>query len=113
MRFVAKLQHTREVLAQQGRLSVRACVRALARDLAGDDEIVSELIDVQGVAPREGDVIVYAASSQPDTGTGIRHVEAERRAPAHLADKILRSKAALEGERKQVTVLFADVKGSM
>ena len=33
--------------------------------------------------------------------------------PKHLAEKILGSRAALEGERKQVTVLFADVKGSM
>src|SRR5207302_1848209 len=33
--------------------------------------------------------------------------------PKHLAEKILTSKAALEGERKQVTVLFADMKGSM
>src|SRR5438093_5752 len=33
--------------------------------------------------------------------------------PAHLAEKILTSKIALEGERKQVTVLFADLKGSM
>jgi class 3 adenylate cyclase len=33
--------------------------------------------------------------------------------PKHLAEKILTSMAALEGERKQVTVLFADVKGSM
>jgi class 3 adenylate cyclase/tetratricopeptide (TPR) repeat protein len=33
--------------------------------------------------------------------------------PKHLTDKILASKAALQGERKQVTVLFADVKGSM
>ena len=33
--------------------------------------------------------------------------------PKHLAEKILTSKAALEGERKQVTVLFADLKGSM
>src|ERR1051326_8179749 len=32
--------------------------------------------------------------------------------PRHLADKILVSRGALEGERKQVTVLFADVKGS-
>ena len=32
--------------------------------------------------------------------------------PRHLAEKILTSKAALEGERKQVTVLFADLKGS-
>jgi class 3 adenylate cyclase len=30
-----------------------------------------------------------------------------------LAEKILTSKAAMEGERKQVTVLFADLKGSM
>ena len=33
--------------------------------------------------------------------------------PKHLADKILTQRSALEGERKQVTVLFADVKGSM
>ena len=33
--------------------------------------------------------------------------------PQHLAEKILTSRSALEGERKQVTVLFADMKGSM
>jgi hypothetical protein len=33
--------------------------------------------------------------------------------PKHIAERILTSKAALEGERKQVTVLFADLKGSM
>jgi class 3 adenylate cyclase len=33
--------------------------------------------------------------------------------PKHLADRILASKIALEGERKHVTVLFADLKGSM
>jgi class 3 adenylate cyclase/tetratricopeptide (TPR) repeat protein len=33
--------------------------------------------------------------------------------PSYLAEKILTSKRALEGERKQVTVLFADLKGSM
>src|SRR3989454_7430236 len=33
--------------------------------------------------------------------------------PKHLAERILTSKAALEGQRKQVTVLFADLKGSM
>src|SRR6266542_3023616 len=33
--------------------------------------------------------------------------------PKHLAEKILTSRSALEGERKQVTVLFADVRGSM
>ena len=33
--------------------------------------------------------------------------------PQHLADRILTARVALEGERKQVTVLFADIKGSM
>ncbi len=33
--------------------------------------------------------------------------------PKHLAERILTSKSALEGERKQITVLFADLKGSM
>jgi class 3 adenylate cyclase/tetratricopeptide (TPR) repeat protein len=42
-----------------------------------------------------------------------RFASPETYTPKHLAEKILTSKAALEGERKQVTVLFADVKGSM
>ncbi len=33
--------------------------------------------------------------------------------PRHLAERILGARSALEGERKQVTVLFADVKGSL
>jgi hypothetical protein len=32
--------------------------------------------------------------------------------PQHLAEKILTSRSILEGERKQVTVLFADIKDS-
>ena len=42
-----------------------------------------------------------------------KFVAPESYTPKHLAEKILTSKAALEGERKQVTVLFADLKGSM
>src|SRR5262249_38031182 len=33
--------------------------------------------------------------------------------PPYLAEKILTSRSALEGERKQITVLFADLKGSL
>ncbi|MGH7818518.1 MAG: DUF7577 domain-containing protein, partial [Candidatus Binatia bacterium] len=33
--------------------------------------------------------------------------------PRHLAEKILVSRSAIEGERKQVTVLFADIQRSM
>ena len=42
-----------------------------------------------------------------------RFAAPESYTPKHLVEKILSSKAALEGERKQVTVLFADLKGSM
>src|SRR5437773_657516 len=42
-----------------------------------------------------------------------RFASPEAYTPKHLAERILTSKAALEGERKQVTVLFADLKGSM
>ena len=42
-----------------------------------------------------------------------RNASLKSHVPQHLVDKILTSKAALEGERKQVTVLFADIKSSM
>ena len=47
------------------------------------------------------------------TAAAVRSPAPETYTPKHLAEKILTSKAALEGERKQVTVLFADLKGSM
>jgi class 3 adenylate cyclase/tetratricopeptide (TPR) repeat protein len=43
----------------------------------------------------------------------VRFASPDAYTPKHLAAKILTSRAALEGERKQVTVLFADLKGSM
>jgi class 3 adenylate cyclase/predicted ATPase len=47
------------------------------------------------------------------TATSVKFASPETYTPKHLAEKILTSKSALEGERKQVTVLFADMKGSM
>ena len=47
------------------------------------------------------------------TADGTRFASPKSYTPQHLAEKILTSRAALEGERKQVTVLFADIKGSM
>ncbi|MBI3107752.1 MAG: AAA family ATPase [Candidatus Rokubacteria bacterium] len=44
---------------------------------------------------------------------GSNFTSPESYTPKHLAEKIVTSRAALEGERKQVTVLFADVKGSL
>jgi class 3 adenylate cyclase len=46
-------------------------------------------------------------------GSPPRFTSPESYTPKHLAERIINSKAALEGERKQVTVLFADLKGSM
>src|SRR6202030_552833 len=48
-----------------------------------------------------------------EAGPQPRFASPEAYTPKHLAEKILTSKSALEGERKQVTVLFADLKGSM
>jgi len=45
--------------------------------------------------------------------TAVKFPSPDSYTPRHLAEKILTSKSALEGERKQVTVLFADLKGSM
>jgi class 3 adenylate cyclase/tetratricopeptide (TPR) repeat protein len=106
MSFVARLQRAREVLEQQGRLSVRALGRELECGGEELDEIVAELVEVQGVAAREGGVLVHLG--QPQGTPRLPHIL--RR---HLADRILQSKEAVEGERKQVTVLFADVQGSM
>jgi hypothetical protein len=67
-----------------------------------------------GTAHRPGQGFCWACGTRlpalmsPTTaGTPASHM------PRHLAERILTSKAALEGERKQVTVLFADLKGSM
>jgi len=49
----------------------------------------------------------------PPATAGEKFSSPESYTPRHLAEKILTSKSALEGERKQVTVLFADLKGSM
>src|SRR5262249_55843019 len=48
-----------------------------------------------------------------ETAAAPRAPSPESYTPKHLAEKILTSRSALEGERKQVTVLFADLKGSM
>ena len=42
----------------------------------------------------------------------LQHLAPLAYTPPYLAEKILTSRSALEGERKQVTVLFADIKGS-
>src|SRR5262249_43967411 len=54
-----------------------------------------------------------ASLETPPTLARPRFASPQSYTPKHLAERILTSKSALEGERKQVTVLFADLKGSM
>src|SRR5262245_14990704 len=74
-----------------------------------------ELIDAQRLAVDEGGtILVWTGTEASDAAFAPRQPQAPLAyTPAYLAEKILTSKSALEGERKQVTVLFADLKGSM
>ena len=54
-----------------------------------------------------------AALTAGAPAAGSRFGDPQSYTPKHLADKILTTRSQLEGERKLVTVLFADVKGSM
>jgi class 3 adenylate cyclase/tetratricopeptide (TPR) repeat protein len=58
------------------------------------------------LAPRPGAPSAAPAGRAPAPPEGVRPYT-----PKHLAEKILRSRSALEGERRQVTVLFADLAG--
>src|SRR5262245_10645954 len=65
-----------------------------------------------GAQIRPGKKFCGECGSSLDSPTS-RFASPQQYTPKHLADRILLSKDALEGERKQVTVLFADLKGSM
>ena len=53
------------------------------------------------------------AALQSSSAANIRYGSPQSYTPKHLVEKILTTRGALEGERKQVTVLFADIKGSL
>ncbi|HEY3066029.1 MAG TPA: AAA family ATPase [Methylomirabilota bacterium] len=53
-----------------------------------------------------------AAPAPPEAPDPVRFSSPQSYTPRHLAEKILTSKSALEGERKQVTVLFCDIANS-
>ena len=78
----------------------------------------NELIEGQRLAVDErGNVLVWTGDVGMAPSVASTPIEASIRAPLtytppYLAEKILTSKSALEGERKQVTVLFADLTGS-
>jgi class 3 adenylate cyclase/tetratricopeptide (TPR) repeat protein len=57
-----------------------------------------------------GQLINHTAAAAPAVVPGVPSPETY--VPRHLAEKILASRQSLEGERKEVTVLFADIRGS-
>ena len=128
MTFDDILAQVRELLQREGRVSYRALKRRFDLDDDYLEDVKDELIYAKHLAVDEDNrVLVWAgeqasASAQspaPDTpdlasapATDLEH-EPLSYTPSYLAEKILTSRSALEGERKQVTVLFADLKGSM
>lgn len=118
MGFLESVRRARSYLEVHERVSLRALKREFELDEDALDELVEELVDVQRVATREGEVLAWSGATLPPAPATAPCPDPSERdpvnyTPKHLADKILKSKVALEGERKQVTVLFGDVKGSM
>ena len=115
MTFDEVLAQVLDLLRHQGRVSYRALKRRFDLDDEYIEDLKAEIIQAQRLAVDEdGAVLVWTgeataapAPTHAATPTPLSYT------PRHLAEKILTSRAALEGERKQVTVLFADIKGSM
>ena len=66
-----------------------------------------------GASNQPGQKFCGQCGTSLDAPSTSRFASPQQYTPKHLAERILLSKGALEGERKQVTVLFADLKGSM
>jgi class 3 adenylate cyclase/tetratricopeptide (TPR) repeat protein len=118
MDYDAVLTQVLALLQREQRLSYRILKRRFALDDHDLEDLKEDLIYAKKVAVDEdGRVLVWAGDTVTAPPMSASPVEAPMRAPlaytpAYLAEKILTSRSALEGERKQVTVLFADLKGS-
>jgi class 3 adenylate cyclase/tetratricopeptide (TPR) repeat protein len=118
MTFEEILDQAIAMLQRRGRLTYGALKRQFQLDDAYLDDLKAELIEGQRLAVDEdGRVLVWtgvpgtplpATSASAETPTRVPRAYT----PDYLAEKILTSRNALEGERKQVTVLFADIKDS-
>src|SRR5712692_10330028 len=118
MTFEEILDQAIAMLQRRGRLTYGTLKRQFQLDDAALDDLKDELIYGQRVAADEdGRVLVWTG----ETGTAAPALTVPAETPVqapliytppYLAEKIFTSRSALEGERKQVTVLFADLKGS-
>src|SRR5882724_8197781 len=116
MEFYAVLDQVVELLRQRGRVTYRALKLQFTLDDNALETLKEEIIDAQRLAVDEqGKVLIWtghaASTTLPALGQD-QEYEPLAYTPPHLTDKILAARPALEGERKQVTVLFADLKDS-
>src|SRR3989475_8659942 len=112
MTFDEVLAQVLELLQREGRVSYRALKRRFGLDEAYLEDLKEEIIAAKQLAIDEGGrVLVWTGPPAPPP---VREREPALLAftPSYLTEKILTSRTALEGERKQITVLFADIQGS-
>src|SRR5512132_556029 len=110
MTFEEIMNQAIALLQRQGRVSYRALKRQFDLDEAYVEDVKLELIEVHRVAvDQDNTMLVWtggAAAPSPPAAAPLAYT------PPHLTDKILTARSSLEGERKQVTVFFADIKDS-
>src|SRR5713101_7820116 len=118
MHFEEILDQAIAMLQRRGRITYRALKRQFNLDDAFLEDLTVELIKGQRLARDEdGEVLVWTGAAAPPAAPAPTPLPATGPAPLaytprYLAEKILTTRSAMEGERKQVTVLFADLKGS-
>jgi class 3 adenylate cyclase/tetratricopeptide (TPR) repeat protein len=119
MTFEEMLDHAMAMLQRRGRVTYRALKLQFRLDDDHLEALKDEILYANpDVVDDDGRGLVWTKAARPAPTPGSLPASDQGRAPRsytppYLADKILTSKSALEGERKQVTVLFADLKGSM
>jgi class 3 adenylate cyclase/tetratricopeptide (TPR) repeat protein len=118
MDFYAVLDQVLDLLRQRGRVTYRALKRQFDLDDAFLEDLKAEIIEAHRLAvDEEGKVLVWTGAAAPvPPPAAVPALPQERTplayTPAHLAEKIRTAKGTLAGERKQVTVFFADIKDS-
>ena len=118
MTFEEILDQALAMLQRRGRLTYRTLQRQFALDEDALTDLKYELLythpEIRDDAGRgliwTGAPSIAPPATSPPASTQDRAPLSYT--PSYLAEKILTSRSALEGERKQVTVLFADLKGS-